>query len=80
MTGLHRVQVVDPIKNVDNIICHFVRITLFIASTPLEAQLSMCSDIAYHDKMKTATANVRQITERECACLQERYGMSEVML
>ena len=42
-----------------SVICHFVRIALFIASTHMEAQLSMCLDIAYHYKMKTAVAKVR---------------------
>ena len=62
-----------------NAIRHFVtvRITLFIASTPLEAQLSTCSDIAYHDKMKTPTANVRWYNAKHregCACFQEKYS------
>ena len=53
-------------------LCHFVRITLFIASIPPppQAQLSMCC-VAYHGKMKTATARsggtcIMLNTERGC--------------
>ena len=57
-------------------ICHFIRIT-FIVSTPFEAQLSMCLDIAYLDKMKTATTKVRWYNAKPnkgmCACFQEKY-------
>ena len=47
---------------------HFVRIT---ETTSPEAQLSTCSDIAYGDKMKTATVKVRwyNAKHREGMCM-----------
>ena len=42
-------------------ICHFVRITLFIASTPPESLTEHV--FSYGDKMKTATAKVGVITQ-----------------
>ena len=64
--------------------CHFVRIALFIETTPPEAQLSTCSGIAYRDKMKTATAKVRWYNTKHregmCACFQEKYYRVHVLL
>ena len=54
-------------------ICHFVRIILFIASSPPGSSTEHV--FSYSDKMKTATAKVGGITqniERECACFQEK--------
>ena len=50
---------------------HHFRITLLIAGTPPKAQLSRCSDIAYGDKMKTATAKVKwyNAKHREGMCM-----------
>ena len=58
---------------------HFVRITLFMASTPPGSLTEHV--FSYGDKTKTATAKVGGITQnidRECACSHEKY--SEVCL
>ena len=54
----------------------FVRTMSFIASTPPEAQLSINPDIAYHDKMQTATAKVRWYSakHREGMCCFQKYS------
>ena len=54
---------------------HFVRIILFMASTP-PGSLSE-HVFSYSDKTKTATAKVggiMQNIERECACFHEKYS------
>ena len=56
-------------------ICHFVRITLFLASTPPGSSTEHV--FSYSDKMKTATAKIGGITqniERKHARFQEKYS------
>ena len=65
---------------------HFVRITLFIACTPLPPEAHATEHVFRYKlirctggKMKTATAKVRsggitQNIERECACFQVKYS------
>ena len=58
---------------------HFVRITLFIVSTPTPPPPRSSTEhvFSYSNKMKTATAKVAGITqniERKCARPQEKYS------
>ena len=56
----------------------FVGITINITSMPPEAQLSMCLDIAYCDKMTTAIAKVRWYNaQQEKGCV---YALIKVLL
>ena len=53
---------------------YFARITLFIASKPLEAQLCTCLDLAYRTLDGTSQSEVygiMQNTDRGCARFQE---------